>query len=310
MSPASLEGVYDSPQKIRALLERLGIGLKKRWGQNFMINPGAREKIVGLLDPGPRDSVWEIGAGLGALTAGLLRRAGRLIAFEVDRGLARFLKETFAAEPGFILIEGDVLKTWPEAARRYGVPDRLVGNLPYRSASAILGDFAEAGFRPARLVVTVQRELARRIAARPGGKNYSSFSVLCQSAFRIREQGDLRPGSFYPPPEVVSTIVELEPRADLRQPRDRELFLALVRGLFVSRRKTLRNNLLGWAAVAGGREPAVLPPGMDTARLLEAARAAGIDPSIRGEQLAVEDFVRLADAIDALRSGPTGSASP
>ncbi len=297
----------DSPRQIRDLLGRLGIALKKRWGQNFLVNPGARGRILRLLDPGPAQAVWEIGPGLGALTGELLRRAGKLVAFEVDRGLVDWLERTYGADPRFILVAGDVLKTWREALARYGRPDQVVGNLPYRSASAIIGDFIEGGLLPAHAVFTVQKELAQRMTARPGGRNYSSFSVLCQYAFHIREAGDLKPGSFYPPPEVTSTVVELRPRADLPAPRDRRVFLLLVRGLFAARRKTLRNNLLGAAPRLG------LPPG----ELLEAARRAGLDPGGRGEELRVEDFLRLADEVSRARpadlaegEGPTGGASP
>ncbi len=289
----------DSPRFIRELLEQRGIALKKRWGQNFLVNPGARERLIRLVDPSPGQAIWEIGPGLGALTGDLLRAAGRLVAFEVDHGLVAYLTEIYGGQPGFSLVAGDVLKTWREALARYGCPDQVVGNLPYRSASAIVGDFIEGGLIPSHAVFTVQREMARRMTARPGGKSYSSFSVLCQSAFRLREAGGLKPGSFYPPPEVVSTIVELHPRADLQPPGDRELFLRLVRALFASRRKTLRNNLLGAAPRLG------LAPEL----LLEAARRAGVDPSRRAEEYGVEDFVRLADEVSRLRPVPP-SAEP
>ena len=287
----------DSPRLIRELLEKRGIALKKRWGQNFLINPGARERLVRLVDPAPDQTVWEIGPGLGALTGDLLRAAGRLVAFEVDHGLIAWLEETFGAEPGFTLVAGDVLKTWREALGRFGPPDQVVGNLPYRSASAIVGDFIEGGLVPPHAVFTVQREMAQRMTARPGGKSYSSFSVLCQSAFLIRAAGELKPGSFYPPPEVTSTVVELRPRTDLRPPRDREVFLLLVRALFAARRKTLRNNLLGAA-------PRLGLPGEE---LLEAARRAGVDPARRGEEYGVEAFVRLADEVSGLRPQPPSS---
>jgi 16S rRNA (adenine1518-N6/adenine1519-N6)-dimethyltransferase len=277
---------FDSRAEIRAELERLGVRLKKRWGQNFLINRGARERIVSLLDPRPTDTVWEVGSGLGSLTAELLPRVRRLVAFEIDHGLLRFLEQSFAGQAGITLVPGDALKSWKPVLERLGPPDRIVGNLPYASASAILGSFAEEGLRPRRMVFTVQRELARRMCASPGSRNYSSFSILCQHAFRVEALMELKPGSFYPAPEVVSTVVRLTPRPAVagQVPVERAFFLRLARALFHSRRKTLWNNLLAW-------QPARQAP---EARLREALEAEGIDPLGRGEDLSLEMVERLA----------------
>jgi 16S rRNA (adenine1518-N6/adenine1519-N6)-dimethyltransferase len=277
---------YDSPVEIRAELERLGVQLKKRWGQNFLINRGARERIVSLLDPQPADTVWEIGAGLGGLTAELLPRVRRLLAFEVDRGLLHFLEKTFGDCAALTLVPGDVLASWKPALARFGPPDRLVGNLPYRTASAILASFAEQGLVAQRMVFTVQKELAERMRAPAGSKNYSSFSLLCQHLYAISERMELKPGSFYPAPAVVSTVVELAPRPELRAqaPEERLFFLNLTRALFRSRRKTLWNNLLAWGASNGVPAP----------RLREALEAEGIDPRGRSEGLRLETLERLA----------------
>ncbi len=277
---------YDSPAEIRAELERLGVRLKKRWGQNFLINRGARQRIASLLDPQPADTVWEIGAGLGGLTAELLPRVRRLLAFEVDRGLLRFLEETFGVSAGLTLVPGDVLASWKPALARFGPPDRVVGNLPYRTASAILASFAEQGLVVPRMVFTVQRELAVRMRAPAGSKHYSSFSLLCQHLYTITERMELKPGSFYPAPEVVSTVVELAPRPEARKQaeEDRMFFLELARALFRSRRKTLWNNLLAWGASRGA----------DAGRLREALEAEGIDPGGRSEGLGLDTLERLA----------------
>jgi 16S rRNA (adenine1518-N6/adenine1519-N6)-dimethyltransferase len=277
---------YDSPAQIRAELERLGVRLKKRWGQNFLINRAARERIVNLLDPRPTETVWEIGAGLGGLTAELLGRARTLVAFEVDHGLLRFLEQSFAGEAGFILVPGDALKSWKPQLDRLGPPDRVTGNLPYRSASAILGSFAEEGLSPSRMVFTVQRELAERMCARPGTKSYSSFSLLCQQAYAIRARMELKPGSFYPAPEVVSTVVELtpRPRSSPQSPEERVFFLHLARALFRYRRKTLWNNLMAWDTARQAPD----------SKLREALKAEGIDPGGRAETLGPEALERLA----------------
>lgn len=281
---------YDSPNEIKVVLEGLGIRLKKRWGQNFLINRGARRKILSLLNAQKNDLVWEIGVGLGSLTHELLPLTGKLLCFELDRGLLAYLQDTFAANENFILIPGDVLKTWKDTTDKYGIPERVVGNLPYSSASAIIAALVENNCLPSRMIFTVQKELAQRMTAPVGNKNYSSFSILCQFAFSICSHGDLKPGSFFPVPEVTSSIIELQPRKDISAPRDRGLFLALLKSLFVSRRKTIRNNLLaGWAATRYREDI-----------LLKALELSHIHPGIRGEELPVEAFIRLSDNLQSI----------
>ncbi len=207
---------HDSKSEIRAMLEERGLSLKKRWGQNFLVNRGARERLVSLLGVQPGESSWEIGPGLGSMTELLSHAAGELTVFEIDRGLCRWLEECYGGRPGFRLVQGDFLETWREARDRQGLPDRILGNLPYRSASIMIASMVEGELRPRSMVLTVQRELGDRMTARPGEKSYSSFTVLCQACHVVENRGDLKPGSFYPVPEVVSTIVELRPRAGRR----------------------------------------------------------------------------------------------
>jgi 16S rRNA (adenine1518-N6/adenine1519-N6)-dimethyltransferase len=273
---------YDSPADIRRTLADLGVTLKKRWGQNFLVNRGVRDKILGLLDARAGESVWEIGPGLGCLTAELAGRCRLLVAFEIDHGLLRFLSRSFGAREGFALEAGDAVERWRAARDRYGAPDKVVGNLPYSAASALIGSFAESGFSPKRMVFTVQRELAARLAAAPGGKSYSSFSALCQHAYRVEEQFSIRPGSFYPAPQVHSAVVRLEPRGRQETPEARALFHSLVRAAFRSRRKTLWNNLQSWSADFAPE------------RLREALDAEGIDPGCRAEQLEPERLAAVA----------------
>ncbi len=283
---------HDSPKEIRQTLEALGISLKKRWGQNFLINRGARERIVGLLDLHPDESAWEIGPGLGSMTDLIREAVGRLTLFEIDWKIIRYLRERY---PRAAIVPGDVLKRWPEQARKTGCPDKVLGNLPYNTASGLLADFAERGFRPDRMVVTVQRELARRMRAQPGSVDYSAFTVVCRYRYRVVLHGDLQPGSFYPRPGVVSTVVELMPWASgtdsacpagVERPESERLFFALVRRAFRSRRKTLKNNLVS-KAEGGTREEA-----FDLT-----IRRTGIDPSRRGETLGIDEFVRLSNAL-------------
>ena len=207
------EGLDESPGRIRELLASRGLALKKRWGQNFMISGHARRRIVSELGVEEGELVWEIGPGLGSITAFLLDRGARVVVFEVDYGLIGVIRERFG--DSVTVVEGDAVKTLPQAA---GDPDRIAGNLPYRSAAAIVSTILEcerfADVR--RMVFTVQREMARRMVAEPGSSDYSPFSVLCSIASDARLAGELARGNFYPAPDVVSSVVVLEPRRSSR----------------------------------------------------------------------------------------------
>jgi 16S rRNA (adenine1518-N6/adenine1519-N6)-dimethyltransferase len=278
---------YDSPAEITTVLKEEGLALKKRWGQNFLINRGAREKIIDLIKPEVSERLWEVGPGLGCLTAALLPRVRTLTVFEIDRGLVRYLEKSFGSPKKLVIVPGDVLKSYRQTAAQSGPPDKVVGNLPYSTASGLLASFAESGFTSPRMVFTVQKELALRMTAAPGSKNYSSFSVLCQFAFNTRICFELKPGSFFPAPEVLSVVIELQAAEHDVLPEDRRLFLLLVRSLFVSRRKTLRNNLLTGDLLSGYKK----------SLLLDATGLEGIDPGIRSEHLPPEAFIRLSNRI-------------
>jgi 16S rRNA (adenine1518-N6/adenine1519-N6)-dimethyltransferase len=278
---------YDSPRDIERALRQLGIGLKKRWGQNFLINRGLREKIVDILAPQAGELLWEIGPGLGALTDLLARLPSSLILFEIDWKIIGYLTDLFETSPAVEIVPGDVLKTWKKTQDRRGTPDRIVGNLPYNSATAIVASFCEANLLPKRAVFTVQKELAQRMIDPPGSKNYSAFSILCRSTYDIRRHGDISAGSFYPAPQVVSSIVELQPRTREPLPNDRRLFSALVRACFSSRRKTLRNNIFSSPYLKG----------FDIEGIEQAALQAGFDISRRGEVYSPDDFIRLSNRL-------------
>jgi 16S rRNA (adenine1518-N6/adenine1519-N6)-dimethyltransferase len=270
---------YDSPRELKRFLQERGFGLKKRFGQNFLINRGVRDRILKLVSPKIGDEVWEIGPGLGCMTGMILEAGARLRVFEIDHGFIRVLSEEFGGAPGFSLTEGDVVKTWKQW--KNNLPDIVFGNLPYSAASAIIADFLQEGFLPGRWIFMLQREVAERMTARPGKKSYSSFSVLCRAFSEPVLHFHVSPGSFFPPPEVVSTVVELGPRREPLDILDRSLFLVLIRSLFASRRKTVRNNIL--ASDLGSR--------IGASGIVEILREAEIDPECRGETL---DEVRIA----------------
>ena len=284
---------FDSPRSITAYLHEHNIALKKRWGQNFMVNRSARERIVAVLDPKASETVWEVGPGLGAMTGELASRAGLLRLFEIDWGLIRHLQAIFPAGRNVQIVTGDVLDTWYEVYRTEGAPDALFGNLPYRSAAMLIGSMLEKGVVPGRMVFTVQKEVAARMAARPGTDDYSGFSVLCQAHCTVEVVGELQPGSFFPAPEVVSSIVRLVHRVDVNPQPDPERFALLVRSAFAARRKTIGNNL---GASVFGRE-------IGKQELLRVLTDEGISPGERAERLSPEMFAALA-----LRLRQAGSA--
>lgn len=282
---------YDSPTEIKILLDMMGLGPRKRWGQNFLINPGARQRIVDLLEIQKGEVVWEVGPGLGAMTGSILEKGADLTAFEIDPGYIEYLTMAFA-DRGLKLVQGDVLKTWEKHWKEKGAPDKILGNLPYNAASAIIGDLLESDKIPARMVFLVQSEMGDRMKAKCGTKNYSSFSVLCQYRCKIYEKGKLNAGSFYPAPRVASKIVSMEPNDDSVPLKDFPQFLKLVRGLFSSRRKTIRNNLSRMASQG------FLSGRFDI--LEKAFQQEGVDLGDRPEQLPVERFVSLCNNISDL----------
>ncbi len=295
MADTGFEGQWATllaPTQIRAVLQSRGIQLKKRWGQNFLVNRGACERIVDLLDPMPDETVWEIGPGLGALTELLLRRARAVVAFEIDRRLLEYLHSRYAGNPRIVIVQGDAVRKWQTVRDRGNLPaDKVVGNLPFGSASSLVSSFVSENLTLGRAVFTMQRELADRMMARPRQKEYSSFSVFCQYAFNLIRRGELKPGSFFPSPRVISSIVELTPSSIRHEVHDRLAFFLLVRALFVSKRKTIRNNVL-------------LSPALrvyNTEAVLASLEGEGISAKMRAEELSVHDFVRVANRLHTLK---------
>jgi len=234
---------YNSPSALNAFLEHEGLGMQKKFGQNFLINPNVRLSLVEALDASCGDEVWEIGSGIGAMTSLLLEKKIKVKAFEIDSGFIRVLKKIFSGDINFSLAEGDVMKTWPNQTP----PEFLLGNLPYNIAAALLADFIEKGRVFKRMVVTVQKETALRMAAAPGSADYSSFSVLIASVYKVKPLMLIKRESFYPQPNVDSMGVLLECKFSILQNQRNvqypDIFYPLVRALFASRRKTIKNNL-------------------------------------------------------------------
>ena len=282
---------YNSASSLRAFLESEGLGMRKKYGQNFLINPKARSALIDALEAEAGAEVWEIGPGLGAMTASLLERGFSVQAFEIDPGFSRVLKDLFSAEKSFSLVEGDVMKKWElQKPAPY-----LLGNLPYNIAAALLADFIEKGRIFNRMVITVQKEVALRMCAAAGCADYSSLSVLCATAYKVKPLMLIRGGSFYPRPNVDSMGVLLE-KLTCAGPCP-AIFFPLLRSLFGSRRKTIKNNLTAFINSRFGKE---LPAGACEKICARVFTGSGLSGQERAETLEPEVFLKLADTLENL----------
>jgi 16S rRNA (adenine1518-N6/adenine1519-N6)-dimethyltransferase len=265
------------------LLASHGLSPKKSFGQNFLQDAAACAAIAELATTPPGGTVLEIGAGLGALTAPLCARAARVVAIERDRDLVPILRERLGAQPNLTLLEQDAVRAdWLGHLAGGPRPHVIAGNLPYQITGPILRRLCEHAAAIDCAVLMVQREVAERLLAAPGGDGYGALSVFVQAAFALRRAREVGKGAFAPVPRVDSTVVVLTPE---RPPRAVETptFRAVVNCAFQARRKQLRN---AWRPLA--------PPD----RLAAAAAAAGIALDARGETLAVERFAKMAAALD------------
>jgi 16S rRNA (adenine1518-N6/adenine1519-N6)-dimethyltransferase len=272
---------------LRATLDARGLAPRKKWGQHFLTDTRLLESIADAADITRDDTILEIGPGLGHLTRVLAQRAARVVAVEVDAGLAEKLRADFAATTHVALLHGDVLEAEPAewivrggGSERGSVPAyKIVANLPYYITSAILRHVLETKHPPRVIVVLVQREVAQRIIAQPPKMNLLAVSV--QYFAKPRVIRTIAAGAFYPRPQVDSAVVRLDvfdPPAQAGIVPSR--FFAIVRAGFGERRKQLRN------ALAHGL-------GLDTSVIAAALARAGIDPERRAETLTLEEWSGL-----------------
>jgi 16S rRNA (adenine1518-N6/adenine1519-N6)-dimethyltransferase len=256
---------------------------RKRFGQNFLVSPGVIRKIVDAVAPRAGDTVVEIGPGLGALTEPLLERVEQLHVVEIDRDLIARLRERFAPER-LVIHEGDAL-AFDFGALKGAGPLKIVGNLPYNISSPLLFHLADYGDRVAEMHFMLQKEVVDRMVAAPATSDYGRLSVMLQYRYYMERLFIVPPGSFNPAPKVDSAVVRMIPLDPKKlgpgaTVNDAALFARLVAAAFGQRRKMLRNTLKEFGGEA----------------LLEAQ---GLAPTARAEELAVADFVRLANALGA-----------
>ena len=263
---------------IRRLAAELDLRPTKKLGQNFVIDPNTIRRIVSQAHLKNDDVVVEIGPGLGSLTLGILEVADSVIAVEVDPKLASILPRTVEPHLGsksLQLIEADALRVTELPAE----PTALVANLPYNISVPVLLHFLETFPSIQKALVMVQAEVAHRLAAKPGGKEYGAPSVKLEWFGNARLAGNVGRSIFWPVPGVDSALVFFE-RGEARDGQS-EVF-EVIDAAFAQRRKTLRQALAGWAGSAQRAEELLV--------------AAGISPSARGEELGIDEFIRVASS--------------
>jgi len=271
--------------EVKRLLRQSGLKAKKGLGQHFLIDEKALETIIIAAELSPEDIVIEVGPGLGVLTIELARRAGKVIAVELDTKLASLLKRRLASLPNVNIVNADILKVSPTQLLGGENNYKVVANLPYYVTSPILRYFVEASPKPSLMIVMVQKEVGTAIAASPGKMSLLAISLQVYSKPKIISYVSSQ--SFYPPPKVDSAIVRFdlfpEPAVKIA---DIDGFFKVVRCGFSSPRKQLRNSL------AHGLEVKPAEVGL----LLEKAR---IEPQRRAETLSLEEWARLYEVLAA-----------
>lgn len=275
-----------SPRVIKEIAAQFGFGFKKGLGQNFLTSGAVLQEIVEAAEI--EDGVLEIGPGFGVLTAALAEKAQKVVALEVDERLPEILAFTLAGYDNVKVLLQDVMKTDLKALLKEefgGGKVSVAANLPYYITTPILTRLIEEKLPLNNIVIMVQKEVAQRICAAPGTKDYGAITVLCQYYTAPEVVTIVPAGLFVPPPKVDSAVLKLTVRTEPAvQVTDEKIFFRTVKGAFAQRRKTLLNCLASAFPISK----------MELSALLEEN---GIAPSRRGETLSLEEFARLADAL-------------
>ena len=275
-------------QEVTALLQRHGFRFSKSMGQNFLTAAWVPERIAEEAELTKEDGVLEVGPGIGCLTEQLAKKAAVVNALELDKSLESVLAETLAGCPNASVTFADALKTNLRAHCREKLGERpwkVCANLPYNVTTPLLTAFLEAECFES-ITVMIQKEVAERLCAAPGTKDYGAFTVLVNWYTRPEKLFDVPPHCFVPQPRVTSSVVHLVRRTEVPAPvEDREFFFRVVRAAFGQRRKTLSNAL---TAGLGG---------LDRTTAEECITAVGLPAQIRGEKLSLSDFAALSNVL-------------
>lgn len=282
-----------APSTIKKIKDKHNFRLSRSLGQNFLTDGAIVDKIIASAGAGPHDLVIEIGPGVGVLTAAVAASAGRVVAVEIDKALIPILRETLAEYPNVEIINRDILRTdlgeilaqheEINGQKRTGV--KIIGNLPYYITTPIIMKILEDGVQADSLTIMLQKEVADRILAQPGGRTYGALSVAVQYHCTVSPVARVPKEVFVPRPKVDSAVIRL----DMRREKPVELaseaaFFAVVRGGFGQRRKTLLNSLTGVMGRTKEEIGGVLAE-------------AGIDPRRRAETLSIQEFADLSNLI-------------
>lgn len=278
-----------SPQNTIAILQKYNFRFQKKFGQNFLIDSRVLDKIIRAADITPEDFVLEIGPGIGTMTQYLCEHARAVTAVEIDRNLIPILEETLGGYHNAEIICQDILKM--DLARlaeekNSGSPIKVVANLPYYITTPIIMGLFESHMPVESVTVMVQKEVAERMQAAPGSKDYGALSLAVQYYSLPEIVANVPPHSFIPRPKVGSCVIRLAKRPTPPLPvEDEKLLFSMIRASFQQRRKTLANGLQNAPDLSISKELAI--------RTLESL---GLNPNIRGEALSLEQFITLSNA--------------
>ena len=289
-----------NPRVIRELMAEAGIRFRRDLGQNFLINPTVPEEIAEIASPDPESVMLEIGPGIGCLTSELAERYRRVVAVEIDRGLIPVLEKTLADYDNVTVVNDDCM-TCDLAGLLADVgggvpgadfPVSVAANLPYYITTPILLRLLESGIRFSHVTVMVQKEVADRLAALPGSKDYGAITAVLGYYGTVERCFTVSPGSFLPPPAVSSAVVRIDLYPEPAfSPLSEKTFFDTIHAAFEQRRKTLVNALSARFSDVGKD------------KLSEIVLSCGFPADVRGERLGTGDFVKLSDAIVRARNG-------
>ena len=279
--------------KTREILREYQIRPAKRLGQNFLIDQNILHKIITAGGVEAADTVIEIGPGLGSLTELILNRipAGKLYAIEKDQKLVAVLADLLAGYHNLVVINQDVLAIdWPHFFAQHQLAEvsvKVMANLPYYITTPVIMNLLESGLKFKQITLLVQKEVAARMAAAPGGKDYGALSIAVQYHSKVEIVADVAPTVFIPPPQVYSTIISLYPyRNPPVKVSDQAFFFKVVQAIFQQRRKNIKNALSNSTLFSLSKEG-----------IMEGLARGGISPTLRGENLSIAEIAQLSDIL-------------
>ena len=283
-----------SVSNTRSVLEQYGLMTKKALGQHFLINDGIVQRICELAELTSDDCVVEIGPGIGTLSVALLQRAGKLVAVERDTDLPQVLAQT--CEPWqdtFTLISADALEVSPGDLPF--APNKLVANLPYAVAATLVLDYFERFSSIESQTIMVQAEVADRMCAKIGTKNYGAYTVKLGLWARSAGRFSVSEGNFFPPPRVKSAVIRLDRKSDTLPDEVRKATMVMADAAFATRRKTIANSMKTYFTNPQTADVLMV------SRIPDLLDHAGIEPSARGESLGQDEFIALGKAYLEMR---------